>query len=106
MLKKSEFWMLTIIAVLVAVFSVVNMMLFQINRNAQIEVNGRQQFIQQSLQLQGLYNEMIKALADLAIRNQDADLGNLLAAQGISISGGSTAPAGGARPAETPKGAQ
>ena len=106
MLKKSEFWMLTIIAVLVAVFSVANMMLFQINRNAQIEVNGRQQFIQQSLQLQGLYNEMIKALADLAIRNQDADLGDLLGAQGISISGGAAAPTTGSGAVETPKGSK
>ena len=106
MLKKSEFWVLTIIAALTAVFSVANMMLYQINRNAQIEVNGRQQFIQQSLQLQGLYNEMIKALADLAIRNQDADLGNLLGAQGISISGGAAAPATGSGAVETPKGSK
>jgi hypothetical protein len=106
MLKKSEFWVLTIIATLAAVFSVANMMLYQINRNAQIDVNGRQQFIQQSLQLQGLYNEMIKALADLAIRNQDADLGNLLGAQGVSISGGATAPPTGSGAVEAPKGSK
>jgi hypothetical protein len=106
MLKKSEFWLLTIIAVLAAVFSIANMMLFQLNRNHQIEVNSRQQFIQQSIQLQGLYNELIKALADLAIRNHDAELGNLLATQGISISGAPTPPAGGTTPGGMQKGGQ
>ncbi len=36
---------------------------------------------------------MIKALADLSIRNQDAELGNLLGSQGISISVTPNAPA-------------
>ena len=43
MLKKSEFWVLTIIAVVAAAFSIANMMLFQINRTHQVDVNSRQQ---------------------------------------------------------------
>ena len=93
MLTKTGFWLLTILAVVIAIFATGNMVLFQANRSKQAEVSNRQQFIQQSVQLQGLYTEMIKALADLSIRNQDADLGNLLGSQGISISVTPNAPA-------------
>jgi hypothetical protein len=86
MLKKSQFWLLTILAGLAAAFSIANMVFYQVNRSIQTEVTSRQQFIQQSIQLQGLYSEMIKALADLSIRNQDAELANLLRSQGISFS--------------------
>lgn len=100
MLRRYEFWLLTILAVVIAAFAIGNMLLFQTNRSNQTEVTNRQQFIQQSIQLQGLYTEMIKALADLSIRNQDAELGNLLGSQGISISVTPNAPA----PAPAPKG--
>ena len=86
MLKKSEFWLLTIVAALAAASAITNMVLYQSNRSVQAEITSRQQFIQQSIQLQGLYTEMVKALADLSVRNQDAELGNLLSSQGISIS--------------------
>jgi hypothetical protein len=86
-LYKSQFWILTVFAVLAAVFSIANMILYQSNRSTQIEVSGRQQYIQQSIQLQVLYNEMVRALADLAVRNQDAELITLLKSQGITVSG-------------------
>ena len=86
MLKTSQFWLLTAIAVLAAVFAISNMVLFQGNRITQTEVGARQQFIQQSVQLEVLYREMAKALADLAVRNRDADLSALLSSHGISVS--------------------
>ena len=86
MLYKSQFWILTILALLAAVFSIANMILYQTNRWTQIEVSGRQQYIQQSIQLQVLYNEMVRALADLTMRNQDAELASLLKSQGIGVS--------------------
>jgi hypothetical protein len=86
-LDKTQFWLLTIIAALSAVFAVVNMLLFQSNRASQLEVSARQQYIQQSVQLQPLYTEMARAIADLAVRNQDAELAGILKSQGISISG-------------------
>jgi hypothetical protein len=84
-LYKSQFWILTILAVVAAVFSIVNMILYQSNRSTQIEVSGRQQYIQQSIQLQVLSNEMMRAIADLAMRNQDAELMSLLKSQGVSM---------------------
>jgi hypothetical protein len=60
-------------------------MLFTSNRTAQTEMAGRQDYIQKSIQFEGLYREIAKALADLSIRNQDQDLRSLLAAHGISV---------------------
>ncbi len=85
MLTKNEFWLLTLLAVAAAVFALGNMVLYQGNRKAQVEVTSRQQYIQQSIQLQVFYTEMVKALADLAVRNRDPEIANLLSAQGISI---------------------
>jgi len=84
-LDKTQFWLLTIIAVLSAVFAVVNMLLFQNNRAAQLEVTARQQYLQQSVQLQPLYGEIVRAIADLSVRNQDPELAGILKSQGISI---------------------
>jgi hypothetical protein len=92
-LYKSQFWILTILAILAAVFSIGNMILYQNNRATQIDVSGRQQYIQQSIQLQVLYTEMVRALADIAVRTQDGDLAALLKSQGISLPGTSAAPA-------------
>jgi uncharacterized protein YpmS len=85
MLRKWEFWTLTLLALLAAIFVVTNMVLFTTNRTAQTEVAGRQEYVQQTVQLEGLYRDIVKALADLSVRNQDEDLKGLLAAQGISI---------------------
>jgi len=85
MLKTWQFWILTLIALLAAVLVVANAMLFTNNRAAQTEVAGRQDYIQKSIQFEGLYREIVKALADLSIRNQDQDLRNLLATHGIAV---------------------
>ena len=85
MLKTWQFWTLTAIALLAAIFAVTNMVLFTSNRTAQAEVAGRQDYIQKSIQFEGLYREMIKALADLSVRNQDQELRNLLATHGITV---------------------
>jgi hypothetical protein len=98
-LYKSQFWILTILAIVAAVFSIANMVLYQSNRSTQIDVSGRQQYIQQSIQLQVLYTEMVRALADIAVRTRDGDLAALLKSQGISLPGNSPAPAPATPPA-------
>ena len=100
MLKKSEFWILTALAVIGAALAITNMMLFQGNRAAQNEIAGRQQYVAQSVQLEGLYREIVKALADLSVKAQDNELRTLLAGQGITISVTPNAPA---LPADAPK---
>lgn len=100
MLDKTQFWLLMIVTGLTAVFVIVNVTMYQNNRAAQMEVAARQQYIQQSVQLQVLYNEMVRAIADLAVRNHDAELVAVLKSQGIGIAAPPTA----AAPAAADKG--
>lgn len=86
LLQKSWFrWVLSGIAVLGLAFVVINIFLFLGNRTIQGEVNDRQQFINQSMQLDRLNRELIAALANLAARNNDDQIRNLLASHGITF---------------------
>jgi ABC-type transport system involved in cytochrome bd biosynthesis fused ATPase/permease subunit len=93
MLKQWQFGLLTLVAALAVVLALVNVAMFVQNRDLQIQVAGRTQFIQQSSQLQNLYKELVNGLADLAVRNQDQSLRDLLAAQGITLNVPPQAPA-------------
>jgi hypothetical protein len=86
MLKQWEFWTVTSLAALAAILVVANMVMFSQNRQLQADVNQRAQYIQQSAQLESLYREIVKALADLSVRNDDSQLRELLAQQGITVS--------------------
>ena len=101
MLKKKEYWILTALATIGLVLALTNMAIFGQNRQAQAEVNARGQYIQQSAQIEPLYREMVKALADLTVRNNDIQLRELLAKQGITVSA-NPAPAAGASPVSAP----
>lgn len=84
-MKKSEFMIATGIGALSLALVITNIVLVGQNRQAQADTTSRAQFIQQSVQLEVLYMDIVKALADLAVRNQDQDLKNVLSAQGISV---------------------
>ncbi len=88
--------LLLLIAGLGLVFVIVNIFLFSANRAIQGQVNDRQQFINQSVQLDRLNRELIAALASYAARNNDDQIRNLLASQGITIT---VNPSGGQAPA-------
>ena len=104
MLKGSEFWIATGVALVAALLAVTNVVLFDGNRARQANVTERAQFVQQSVQLEVLYREIVKALADLSVRQQDPALTNLLASRGITVT---ATPAPAAAPAaETRKGAR
>ncbi len=103
MLARWQFWVTTVVALLVALAAGYNMMLFSQNRVAQAELARRAQYVQQSVQLEGLYRELVKALADLSVRNQDKALTDLLAAQGITLNGPAPAAPGAATPSTDAK---
>jgi hypothetical protein len=86
MLKAWQFATLSALAVIALVLVVVNVALFSSNRTAQADVAGRQQFIQQSVQLETLYQQLVRSLAELSAKNNDAQLKSVLAAQGITFS--------------------
>jgi ferritin len=70
---------------LALILAIANAMLFSSNRQTQNEVNTRGQYIQQTLQVEPLYQSLIKSLAELAAKNNDAQLRDLLATQGITF---------------------
>ena len=85
-MKEWQFWTITGVGGLALIIVVVNIFLFVQNRSLQLEVNNRQLFINQSMQFEQLNREIINALANLTIKNNDDDLKQLLATHGITVS--------------------
>ena len=86
MLKRWQYHLLTFIGALALLLVFLNGTLFIVNRDAQTEIGARQQFIQQTVPLDSLYREILKALAELALKNNDTQIIQMLAAQGINVS--------------------
>ena len=86
MLKSGEFRILTAIGVIALLASLANIGLVRSNRALQADANGRGQLIQQSVQLQALYQDIVKAIADLSVRNKDEALRDVLTQEGITVS--------------------
>ena len=78
--------------------------LVQDNRTVQAEVNRRQQFINQSIQLGRINDALIRALAAAAVEHNDDKLRELLAQNGITINPTTGAPEKQATPAAAPAG--
>ncbi len=85
MLKRWQFWLSTLVATVALALVVTNMTLFASNRNLQQQIAARQQFIQQSVQLESIYQQLIKSLAELSTANNDEQLRTVLASQGITV---------------------
>ena len=78
---------------------VVYIILFENNRSVQSEINQRQQFINQSIQLGRINDALIHALAATAVSDNDNKLRDLLAQNGITINPTTGAPEREAAPA-------
>jgi predicted ArsR family transcriptional regulator len=85
MLKKKEYFILLAVSLVLALAVLVHLGMDRTNRTLQSKLVERQNFIQQSLQLEGLYVEMIKAVAELSERTGDADLRKVLTNQGMTV---------------------
>jgi hypothetical protein len=85
MLSRWQFNVVVALAAVTLVLVITNMVLFSRNRAQQQEINNRQLYIQQTAQLEGLYQQMIRAVAELSARNNDAALGAVLTRQGITF---------------------
>ncbi|MDD5035575.1 MAG: hypothetical protein PHE55_12540 [Methylococcaceae bacterium] len=77
--------LLTVLAGILLALVIVNIVLNTGNLERQQEVNNRQVYIQQAQQLDALYREMVKAIADLSVSRNDAQLRDLLAGQGLTV---------------------
>src|SRR6266436_4770068 len=99
---RTDGWLYRLLAGLAGitlVLVVVYIVLVQENRSVQAEVNQRQQFINQSIQLGRINDALIRALAAAAVEHDDDKLRELLAQQGITINPASGAPEKQATPA-------
>jgi hypothetical protein len=103
-LNKTQFMLLTALGVISLVLVLANVVLFSGNRDAQGEVNMRNQYIQQSLQLEPLYQGIVRNLAEIAAKTGDAQINQLLTSQGITFNVNSQPPQQQQQPAEAPKG--
>ena len=80
-------------AIALALLVVGNTTLYTLNKGLQRDVAGRAQFVAQTgSQLEPVYRALTQGLAELSVRNNDAQLQGILAAQGITVS--VNAPAG------------
>jgi hypothetical protein len=99
-MTRTQFWIATALGALALILLGHNVWLINGNRQLQQDIGERQQFVQQSVQLEGLYREIVRALAELTARNNDADLRNMLARHGLTVT--VNAPAPGSAPAAAP----
>ena len=92
-------------AALVGVLVLVDAVLSYSNTQRQAQANERQVYIQQSLQLEGLYKQLVNSLAELSAQYDDGRIEALLAAQGITFAVKQRTPdPAGPRAAVPPKG--
>jgi uncharacterized protein YpmS len=75
------------LAALSLLLVIVNAVLVVRNQSLQVEMNDRQQVINQGLQLARLRQVLAQTLGNLAITKQDHDLSDLLSRHGISVTG-------------------
>jgi hypothetical protein len=91
--------LLVALAGITLILVVAYIVVIQDNRSVQSEVNQRQQFINQSIQLGRINDALIHALAATAASNKDDKLRDLLAQNGITINPTTGAPEREAAPA-------
>jgi hypothetical protein len=94
------FWAATGLAVLSALLVIVQGWLVTSNVSIRTEVNNRQQYINQSVQLSRLNQELVNALGGLALKNNQA-IRQLLAENGITVVGQAAGGPSGTAPAPT-----
>jgi len=92
-MNRIQFGTVTALASLAALAMATSVTLASMNRSLQGDIGQRQQYVQQSVQLEGLYREIVRALAELGARNNDQDVRTLLQRHGITYSVNAPAPA-------------
>ena len=84
-LSRVQFWLLTLMGLTALAVVIVNIFTMMNNAELRSEVNQRQQFINQSIKLGRLHNQLIQGLAQLSARTDDEQLRQLLAKHGINF---------------------
>ncbi len=82
--SRGTLW-ISIAAGLALLLAIANIVVVELNRGLQAQVNARNQFIQQSIQLEALNREIVGALANLAVERNDDALKSVLTQHGITF---------------------
>lgn len=85
-MTRTQYWIATALGIVSILLLLFNVTVISGNRALQQDIATRQQFVQQSVQLEGLYREIVRALAELAARSNDADVRTMLGRHGITYS--------------------
>lgn len=84
-MDRTRYWILIVLATLSLILVGVNIVMVDRNRSLQADISSRNLYIQQSLQLENIYQPLLRSLAELTVRHNDTQLRALLAAQGITV---------------------
>lgn len=104
MLVRWQHHLLSALGAAALLMVLVNALLFALNRDARNELTQRQQFIQQTVPVEALYREIVKSLAEMAVKDKDRPLLDMLVAQGLTITpSGATASSGPVAPQRSEK---
>jgi hypothetical protein len=98
-MNRIQHTLLTALGILALAAAGTSAGLTQHNAGLRLDIAGQQQYVQQSVQLETLYREMVRALAELAASRRDDELRTLLQRHGITYS---AAPAASAPAAPSP----
>jgi hypothetical protein len=85
MLSKWQYSLLVVLGALALLLAIANGVLFTQNRTLQAALNQRQAFVQQTVPLEGLYNDIVKTLAQMGVKGNDREVLNMLAAHGLTV---------------------
>lgn len=82
---KAAYWASVGLSAVALLLLVANVALVNSNRNLQGEVNQRAGMINSGVNLSQLNQSLVQALADATVKNDDKEIRDLLASQGITI---------------------
>ena len=84
----------TVMAALLLLVVLVNILFLVGNQSVQADLAERQQTIQQTIQLETLYRQVVAVLANMAVKTNDKQIEELLSSSGVDLGAKPEAPAG------------
>lgn len=98
MLDRLQYRWLCALGALLIVLVAVNIGLSEATRKLQALVSARAQFLQQTVAIRDFYQDLARALADLAIKNHDDQIKGVLESEGFHLNDAPATPPAGRAP--------
>jgi len=97
-LDRLQYRWLCALGALLIVLVAVNIGLSEATRKLQALVSARAQFLQQTVAIRDFYQDLARALADLAIKNHDDQIKGVLESEGFHLNDAPATPPAGRAP--------